>query len=149
MEIKIYYEDTDCGNVVYYANYLKYFERARTEYLEQRGISLKEMHEAGTSFLVASARLDYRAPAHYGETLVIDTWLSQMGRASFTFQYKVFEKTTQRLIVEGDTVIVTVDAQQKLKRLTPDLVTKLKSETSISATSRMRQPSRKISGRDS
>lgn len=126
MEVKIHYEDTDCGNVVYYANYLKYFERARTDYLEQCGISLKEMHETGTSFLVAPARIDYRAPAHYGETLVIDTWLSRLGRASLTFQYKVFEKTTRRLIVEGDTVIVTVDVRQKLKRLTPDLVAKLR-----------------------
>ena len=134
MEVKIYYEDTDCGNVVYYANYLKYFERARTEYLEERGISLKKMREAKTFFMVASARIDYRSPAHYGETLVIDTWVSRLSRASFTFQYKVFEKITQRLIAEGDTAIVTVDSNQKLKRLTPELIAKLKVKTSISAT---------------
>lgn len=128
MEVKIYYEDTDCGNVVYYANYLKYFERARTEYLEQRGINLKEIHEAGIFFMVASARLNYRSPAHYRETLIIDTWVSEIGRASFTFQYKVFEKTTRRLIVEGDTVIVTVDVRQKIKRLALDLSAKLKTE---------------------
>jgi acyl-CoA thioester hydrolase len=47
MEIKIYYEDTDCGGVVYYANYLKYFERARTEYLEARGLSVPALMKQG------------------------------------------------------------------------------------------------------
>ena len=52
IEVKVYYEDTDCGGVVYYANYFRYFERARTEYLEQRGVSLKGLMENGVCFVV-------------------------------------------------------------------------------------------------
>jgi len=53
MEVRIYYEDTDCGGVVYYANYLKYFERARTSYLEDRGLSVAGLMDEGTVFVVA------------------------------------------------------------------------------------------------
>ncbi|WP_455244354.1 YbgC/FadM family acyl-CoA thioesterase, partial [Petrachloros mirabilis] len=66
MDVKIYYEDTDCGGVVYYANYLKYFERARTHYLEERGLSVARLLEEGRAFVVVRAELDYRTPARYG-----------------------------------------------------------------------------------
>ena len=55
MEVRIYYEDTDCGGVVYYANYLKYFERARTQYLEDRGLSVANLMRAGRLFVVVHA----------------------------------------------------------------------------------------------
>jgi acyl-CoA thioester hydrolase len=76
MEIRIYYEDTDCGGVVYYANYLKYFERARTHYLEERRLSVADLRDQGTQFVVVHAELDYRSPGRYGDTLVIDTTLA-------------------------------------------------------------------------
>jgi len=126
MEIKIHYEDTDCGNVVYYANYLKYFERARTEYMNQRGIDLVTYHQQGIFFMVASAQVDYRSPARYGETIVVDTWISEISRATFTFQYKVFEKETKRLIADGETKIVTVDTRQKPRRLEEQLIARLR-----------------------
>lgn len=126
MEIKIYYEDTDCGNVVYYANYLKYFERARTEYMNEHGIDSKRYHEEGVFFVVAAAHVNYRSPARYGETIIVDTWISETSRVSFTFQYKITEKQTKRLIVEGDTKIVMVDTNMKPIRLNEEMLTKLK-----------------------
>ena len=69
IEIRIYYEDTDCGGVVYYANYLKYFERARTQYLEDCRLSVMDLMNAGRVFVVVHAEIEYRAPARYGETL--------------------------------------------------------------------------------
>ena len=69
MEIRIYYEDTDCGGVVYYANYLKYFERARTHYLEARGVSVAEMLKGGIQFMVVRADIEYRSPGRYGDRL--------------------------------------------------------------------------------
>jgi acyl-CoA thioester hydrolase len=66
MAVKIYYEDTDCGGVVYYANYLRYMERARTEYLANRGYSVKNLMDEGTIFMVLRAEIDYRAPAVRG-----------------------------------------------------------------------------------
>ncbi len=117
MEIRIYYEDTDCGGVVYYANYLKYFERARTQYLEERDLSVAELKDKGTQFLVVHAEIDYRSPARYGETLEIETKLEGTGRASVTFAHVLRERGSRRLVVEGSAKLVTVDDQLKVKRL--------------------------------
>jgi acyl-CoA thioester hydrolase len=116
-EIRIFYEDTDCGGVVYYANYLKYFERARTQYLEDRGLSVAGLLKEGTQFLVVHAELDYRSPARYGETLTVATKLSAIGNASLTFSHVIRERTSHRVVVEGSTKLVTVDLDGKVKRL--------------------------------
>ncbi len=122
MEIRIYYEDTDCGGVVYYANYLKYFERARTHYLEERGLSVAGLIEQGTQFLVVHAEIDYRSPGRYGETLEIETKLSEIGQASLTLAHVVRERTGQRIVVEGSAKLVAVDDQLKVKRLDQSLL---------------------------
>ncbi|MBS0159404.1 MAG: YbgC/FadM family acyl-CoA thioesterase [Nitrospira sp.] len=117
MDIRIYYEDTDCGGVVYYANYLKYFERARTHYLEERGLSVAGLRDQGTQFVVVHAELDYRSPGRYGDTLVIDTTLVDSSQASFTFAHVLREQTSGRIVVEGSAKLVTVDEQLKVTRL--------------------------------
>ncbi|MCS6296180.1 MAG: YbgC/FadM family acyl-CoA thioesterase [Nitrospira sp.] len=117
MEIRIYYEDTDCGGVVYYANYLKYFERARTHYLEARGLSVAGLREQGTQFVVVHAEVDYRSPGRYGDTLVIDTSLADASQASVTFAHVLRERTSGRIVVEGSAKLVTVDEHMKVKRL--------------------------------
>ena len=117
MDIRIYYEDTDCGGVVYYANYLKYFERARTHYLEERGLSVAGLRDQGTQFVVVHAELDYRSPGRYGDTLGIDTTLTDASQASFTFAHVLRERTSGRIVVEGSAKLVTVDEQLKPKRL--------------------------------
>ena len=127
MEIRVYYDDTDCGGVVYYANYLKYFERARTEYLEERGISVARLIKEGTQFLVVHAEVDYRSPARYGEFLTIETKLAETGRTSLTFAHVILERTSQRVVVEGSAKLVTVDLQGKVKRLEKSLVDALQS----------------------
>ncbi len=117
MVVRIYYEDTDCGGVVYYANYLRYFERARTRYLEERGLSVAGLRDQGTQFMVVHAELDYRSPARYGETLMIETTLAEVNQASFTFAHVLREKVSRRVVVEGAAKLVTVDEQLKIKRL--------------------------------
>ncbi|MBN2830865.1 MAG: acyl-CoA thioesterase [Candidatus Omnitrophica bacterium] len=76
MKIKIYYHRTDCGGPVYYANYLKFFEEARTEYFMQRGFSIKDLANSGTMFIVARQEVDYKLPAVYGDLLEISTTLA-------------------------------------------------------------------------
>jgi acyl-CoA thioester hydrolase len=125
MEIRIYYEDTDCGGVVYYANYLKYFERARTHFLEERGLSVLGLIEQGTQFLVVHAEIDYRSPGRYGETLEIETKLSEIGQASLTFAHVMRERTGQRIVVAGSAKLVTVDNDLKVKRLDQSLLAAL------------------------
>lgn len=129
MEVRIYYEDTDCGGVVYYANYLKYFERARTHYLEERGLSVAGLANEGTKFLVVHAELDYRSPARYGETLTVSTKLAAIGNASLTFSHVICERTSHRVVVEGSAKLVTVDTHGKVKRLDQALVAALQRQT--------------------
>lgn len=117
MEIKIYYEDTDCGGVVYYANYLKYFERARTDYLARHGLSVADLQVQGTLFLVTHAEVFYRSSARYGDTLHIDTSVTQPRKTALLFSHTIREQKTQRLIVEGTATLVTVDANGKVRRV--------------------------------
>jgi acyl-CoA thioester hydrolase len=127
MEIRIYYEDTDCGGVVYYGNYLKYFERARTEYLEERGLSITGLMKKGTVFVVVHAEVDYLSPARYGDRLVIETVVSDMTAASFTFSHVIRERESQRVVVEGSARLAATDGNGKVKRLDKALVTVLRS----------------------
>ena len=122
MNIRVYYEDTDCGGVVYYANYLKYFERARTHYLEERGLSVVELLKKGIEFRVTHAEIRYRSAAQYGDDLNIDTTLSANRRISITFTHRIRELKSHRLIVEGSATLVTVDPQGRVKRITPSFL---------------------------
>ena len=127
MEIQIYYEDTDCGGVVYYANYLKYFERARTQYLEERGLSVAGLMKEGTVFVVVHAEVDYRFPARYGDRLIVETVVSDVTAASFTFSHVIRERESQRVVVEGSARLAITDGNGKVQRLDNVLVTVLRS----------------------
>ncbi len=127
MEIRIYYEDTDCGGVVYYANYLKYFERARTHYLEARGVSVAELMHQGTTFVVVHTELEYKAPARYGETLIIDTVVSDVSPASFTCTHVVRDAVRGGVIVKGSARLAVTDRSGKIKRLDQAVVAVLES----------------------
>ena len=129
MDIRVYYEDTDCGGVVYYANYLKYFERARTHYLENHGLSVANILKEGTEFRVIRAELAYRSAAALGETLTIDTSVVADRRISITFSHVIKERTTQRLVVEGSASLVAVDLTGKIKRIPPSLLEALNLST--------------------
>lgn len=130
MEVRIYYEDTDCGGVVYYANYLKYFERARTHCLEEHGLSVSELIHEGTEFRVTKAELAYRSAAVHGETLLIETTVSTSRRASIIFSHVIRERSSQRLVVEGSATLVTVDSHGKIKRIPPPILEALNISTS-------------------
>jgi len=126
MDVKIYYEDTDCGGVVYYANYLRYMERARTEYLASRGYSVKMLMDQGTIFMVFRVEIDYKAPARYGDTIEIETWVRDVSRATMIFEHVMREKTSRRVLVECRAKVVAVDANARPKRLPEEYVEKIK-----------------------
>ena len=129
MDIRIYYEDTDCGGIVYYANYLKYFERARTQYLEERGLSVNELMKAGWVFVVVHAEVDYRAPAHYGDHLEIETVVSEMNPAAITFSHVVLDRKSRCLVAEGAARLAVTDGNGKVKRLDKQTVAALQSKS--------------------
>jgi len=97
MQKKIYYHDTDCGQVVYYANYLKYLEEARTEDLREKGLSLKELSKSNMLFVVRRVEIDYKSPAHYADELIITTEIAKIKNVSFEF-YQEIKKDTQILV---------------------------------------------------
>jgi acyl-CoA thioester hydrolase len=117
MDVKIYYEDTDCGGVVYYANYLRYMERARTEYLASKGCSVKQLADAGTIFMVLRAEIDYKSPARHGDIIEIETWVRDVTRATMVFEHIMRDKATKRIYTECRAKAVYVDANGKPKRL--------------------------------
>lgn len=85
-QVRVYYEDTDAGGIVFYANYLKFFERARTEWLRALGVQQQALLEAdGTAFVVKNVTLDYHGAARLDDELVIRTSVEKLGRASVQF----------------------------------------------------------------
>ncbi len=122
LRVKVYYEDTDCGGVVYYANYLKYFERARTEFLESRGVNLKNLMTEGIYFVVAEAGLKYIAPGRYGDVLSVETTVDRTGPASIVFRHRVFREETGEQLVEATVKMGCVGEDMKPRRLRQDIM---------------------------
>ena len=124
LEKKIYYHDTDCGGVVYYANYLKFFEEGRTEYLSARGIDLTELAAAGFLFVVKKVDIEYKALARYADRLSILTQITGMRSASIVFSQQV--KRGDNTLVVADTVLVCIDKNFRPSPIPEDIVVKLK-----------------------
>ena len=122
LRIRIYYEDTDCGGVVYYANYLKYCERARTEFLEAQGVHMKELMEEGIFFVVVEAALKYRSPGRYGDIFAIETTVEQAGPASITFRHEIKRDATGERLVDASVRLGCVSREMKPLRMRKDIL---------------------------
>ena len=122
MQIRIYYEDTDAGGVVYHANYLGYFERARTEFLRQRGLSVQQLHEEGYIFPVVRLEADFRSPARLDDLVRIDTTVVEVGKTSFTLLQRAVRLPDERVLVEAKITLVCVAPGMKAKRLPAPLL---------------------------
>ena len=86
MQKTIFYHDTDCGNVVYYANYLKYFEEARTLYMQQKGYSVAALMQQGKYFVVARQEVEYKYPVRYGDVITVDTKVLEISDIKIIFE---------------------------------------------------------------
>jgi len=124
-DVQIYYEDTDCGGVVYYAKYLRYMEIARTEYLASRGYSVKKMMDEGTIFMVLHVEIDYKSPARYGDTIEIETWIRDVSRVTMVFEHVMREKASGRVFTQCSAKVISVDPHAKPKRLPDEFVEKM------------------------
>ena len=110
--VRVYYEDTDAGGVVFFANYLKFFERARTEWLRAAGVSqqaLKELHNV--VFVVKSTAVDYHAPAKLDDELTLTVATPKTGRASVQFAQECWrgDGAEAQLLASGKITVVCVD----------------------------------------
>ena len=105
--VRVYYEDTDAGGVVYYANYLKFMERARTEWLRAAGFEQPELlRDFGVIFVVRAVAIEYLAPARFNDNLTIAVRLEKLGRSSIEVSQTVERDT---LLAEAKIKIVCVD----------------------------------------
>lgn len=125
MEKRIYYHDTDAGGVVYYGNYLKYLEEARTEFLEKKGLSVASFHARGLLYAVRKCTITYRSPARYGDTLICDAVLKEATAAQLIFEQKIHEKATNRLIVDAEVNLVALNKDFKPAQIPEDLKAQL------------------------
>ena len=106
--VRVYWEDTDAGGIVFYANYLKFFERARTEWLRSLGIGQQQLKdETSGMFVVAETNVKYMRPARLDDELIVTASLQQSGRASMTIRQQVLLKNT--VLCEGTIRIGWVD----------------------------------------
>ena len=111
--LRVYWEDTDAGGVVFYANYLKFFERARTEWLRSLGHEQERLrHETGTVFIVTDATVHYRRPARLDDMLAVTVHVKHAGRAQLTIVQQAWRQLPGReeLVAEGTIRIACVDS---------------------------------------
>lgn len=107
--VRVYYEDTDGGGVVYHANYLKYMERARTEWLRSLGFDQSVLrNEAGVIFVVRNIALQYRRSACFDDALTVTTGLSRTGRSLLVFEQTIYRNHT--VLTEAAVEVVCVSA---------------------------------------
>ena len=117
--VRIYYEDTDAGGIVFYANYLKFFERARTEWLRAAGIGQQELlDQQGAVFVVRSADVDYHAPARLDDQLTLTLSIEKLGRASVRFVQQAWRG--EQLLTSANVKVGCVDAATMRPRSLPD-----------------------------
>lgn len=123
--VRVYYEDTDAGGVVFYANYLKFFERARTEMLRHLGFEQDQLrNELGILFVVRSASIDYLKPAHFNDQLQISSEIVAIKKTSLTFKQSVM--CNHDLLCVGEIRIACVDANTlKPKPISPLILNKI------------------------
>ena len=110
IDVRIYYEDTDSGGVVYYANYLKYCERGRTEYLRQLGFNQDELMQQNIVFAVRKATIDYKLPARLDDTIQVITEIDKLKKASIIFKQTI--KRDNDIICQAQVVIACLNAKQ-------------------------------------
>lgn len=122
--VKIYYHHTDCGGVVYYANYLKLLEEARTEFLAENGISVEDFIRKGRHFVVSRQELDYKAPAYYGDVLEIFTKVNKISAVRIDLGHEIKDQK-QNLVVAARTVLAFIDTDFKPRKIPEDAAGKL------------------------
>ena len=120
LKIRVYYEDTDAGGVVYHARYIAFAERGRTEMLRANGFEHAKMfHEGGPAFAVAGLSINYKAPAKLDDELVVKTKISRVGGASMEMQQDIMRDNL--LIAELKVTLVCVDGNFKAVRLPAEI----------------------------
>lgn len=130
---RVLYGDTDAGGVVYYANFLRYFEKGRTELMREWVCSYREIETIGLIMPVTECFARYKAPAFYDDLLKIETEVSNLRKYTCQFNYRIIREDETRkkptLLVKGYTIHAAVNQEGKLTKVPEEIMEKLQSLT--------------------
>ena len=130
-KLKVYYEDTDAGGVVYYANYLKFMERARSDALESLGFTNKKLiDENGKYIIVKSCNIEYKKSSYLEDDLQIKSFVDSTSKTSFLMNQSIFKD--EELIVEAKIHLVFINEKYKPVKIPEKILSKFKPYTSSS-----------------
>lgn len=130
--VRVYYEDTDHGGVVYYANYLKFMERARSEFLRTVGLELDEIErDYGMMFAVRQANISYHAPARFNEMLDIRSRLIEMRGARIAFKQQIYRHSDQTLLTDGEIHLACINRDGNVCRIPASIINTLQGYLTI------------------
>lgn len=117
--VTVYYEDTDMGGIVYHANYLKFIERARSDWVRRLGIDQNQLRAGGTVFAVHRIEADFLAPAQLDDTLDVQTVMAQASRARMTLSQSVWRGDT--CLFKARATLIAMSLEGRPRRLPPEL----------------------------
>jgi tol-pal system-associated acyl-CoA thioesterase len=120
---RVYYEDTDGGGVVYYANYLHFFERARTDYLRECGVVQSKLKEKnGVIFVVKKCEINYKVSAKLDDVLVVEVIVDNVKKASLEMIEKMYRESDGKLLCEGQFLIACVSEGGKVVKIPKEII---------------------------
>jgi acyl-CoA thioester hydrolase len=125
-QVRVYYEDTDSGGVVYYANYLRFMERARTEWLRSFGVEQDALlQQDGLLFAVRSIQLEYVKPAKFNDSLDVSVVISKIGKASLTFNQTICRVNSEsQLLCTGQVKIACLSCDTFQPQAIPEIISR-------------------------
>lgn len=124
---KVRFAETDMMGVVHHANYFRWFEVGRVEYLRQAGINLLDLMAVGIVFPITDVSCQYKSSAYFDDIISIETSLIELSRAKMVYSYRVVREADEKLLAEGKTQNVFTDKQGRIIRLEPQVLEKLES----------------------
>lgn len=128
LPVRVYIEDTDAGGIVYYVNYLKYMERARTEMMRDCGFDKAAVGGDGQLMVVHSASVNYRKPARLDDELMVTASVSQCRRSYLVFSQRILNKQSGELLCEGEVKVACVDGNSMKPKTMPKAIYELLSQ---------------------
>lgn len=120
--VRVYIEDTDAGTIVYHANYLKYMERARTEWLRSLGFEQEELRQQDTLFVVRSLQIDYKAPARLDDELIISVSIERLRKVGLTITQQILHKASQLLLAQAQVEIACINQSGQVKAMPKNFI---------------------------
>ena len=123
--LRVNYSETDQMGVVYHANYLIWFDRARTELMRATGLTYRELEQQGVYLAVSDVKVRYRAPARYDDLVEVRCWVREVASRRVTFGYAVVRAGSEQLLATAETALISLTHEHTLTRIPEHVATLL------------------------